>query len=145
MIYPITRTTFNKYLIIKLYLEEETSLSSIAISNKIAIRTLQRWVAQYKKDGLISELEEIIKDFIINDYYHTIHSTTGETPIVLWNKQQIIPQIPDSIDKLNLLLLTAKKFLIVQRDGILFAGFRYFHPNLIAYIGESIIIHFDLM
>ncbi len=51
--------------------------------------------------------------------------------------------MPDSIEKLNLLLLTAKKSRIVQRDGIRFAGFRYFHPNLIAYIGESIILHFD--
>lgn len=91
----------------------------------------------------VSELEKFIKDFIINDYHYTIHSTTGEAPIVLWNKQQIIPQMPDSIEKLNLLLLTAKKSRIVQRDGIRFAGFRYFHPNLIAYIGESIIIHFD--
>ncbi len=90
----------------------------------------------------LSELEELIKDFIINDYHHAIHSTTGEAPIALWNKHQIIPQMPDSIEKLNLLLLTAKKFRIVQRDGIRFAGFRYFHPNLIAYIGESIIIHF---
>lgn len=106
----------------------------------------QKLIELLKLDNKIynlSELEEIIKDFIINDYHHTIHSTTGETPIVLWNKQQIIPQMPDSIDKLNLLLLTAKKFRIVQRDGIRFAGFRYFHPNLIAYIGESIIIHFD--
>ena len=91
----------------------------------------------------LNELEELIKDFIINDYHHTIHSTTGEAPIVLWNKQQIIPQMPDSIEKLNLLLLTAKKSRIVQRDGIRFAGFRYFHPNLIAYVGERIIIHFD--
>ena len=91
----------------------------------------------------LNELEELIKDFIINDYHHTIHSTTGEAPIVLWNKQQIIPQMPDSIEKWNLLLLTAKKSRIVQRDGIRFAGFRYFHPNLIAYVGERIIIHFD--
>lgn len=91
----------------------------------------------------LSELEKIIKDFIINDYHRTIHSTTGEAPIVLWNKQQVIPQMPDSIEKLNLLLLTAKKSRIVQRDGIRFAGFRYFHPNLIAYVGGSVIIHFD--
>jgi putative transposase len=91
----------------------------------------------------LSELEELIKDFIINDYHHTIHSTTDEAPIVLWNMQQIIPQIPDSVEKLNLLLLTAKKSRIVQRDGIRFAGLRYFHPNLIAYVGECITIRFD--
>jgi len=91
----------------------------------------------------LGELEELIKDFIINDYHYVIHSTTGEAPMALWNKHQIIPQMPDSIEKLNLLLLTAKKSRIVQRDGIRFAGFRYFHPNLIVYVGESIIIHFD--
>lgn len=106
----------------------------------------QKLIEQLKMNNKayqLNELEELIKDFIINDYHHTIHSTIGEAPIVLWNKQQIIPQMPDSIEKLNLLLLTAKKFRIVQRDGIRFAGFRYFHPNLIAYVGERIIIHFD--
>lgn len=106
----------------------------------------QKLIEQLKmnnKTYQLSKLEELIKDFIINDYHHAIHSTTGEAPIALWNKHQIIPRMPDSIEKLNLLLLTAKKFRIVQKDGIRFAGFRYFHPNLIAYIGESIIIHFD--
>jgi putative transposase len=106
----------------------------------------QKLIEQLKMDSKtykLEELEELIKDFIINDYHNAIHSTTGEAPMALWNKHQIIPQMPDSIEKLNLLLLTAKKSRIVQRDGIRFAGFRYFHPNLIAYVGESIIIHFD--
>jgi putative transposase len=48
----MARTALTKYLIIKPYLEQEASLSSIALNSGIAIRTLQRWVAQYKKDGL---------------------------------------------------------------------------------------------
>ncbi|MDX2050058.1 MAG: Mu transposase C-terminal domain-containing protein [Rickettsiaceae bacterium] len=91
----------------------------------------------------LSELEEIIEDFVINDYQHSIHSTTGEAPIVLWNKHQIIPRMPDSIERLNLLLLTVKKFRTAQRDGIRFAGLRYFHPNLVAYVGECITVRFD--
>lgn len=41
----------------------------------------------------------------------------------------------NSIEKLNLLLLTAKKSCIIQKDEIRFVGFRYFYPNLIAYVG----------
>lgn len=85
----------------------------------------------------------MIKSFIINDYHHSIHGTTKETPLALWNKHQIIPQMPESLEKLNLLLLTAKKSTIVQRDGIRFSGLRYFHPNLVAYVGECITIRFD--
>jgi putative transposase len=89
------------------------------------------------------ELNDLIKEFIINSYHHTIHSTTKEKPLDLWQQNQTIPQMPESIEKLNLLLLTAKKSRIVQRDGIRFANYRYFHPNLVAYIGEAIIIRFD--
>lgn len=97
----------------------------------------------HNKTYQLNELEEIIKDFIINDYHHAIHSTTGEAPIALWNKCQIIPQMPDSIERLNLLLLTVKKSRTVRRDGICFSGLRYFHPNLVAYVGECITIRFD--
>jgi putative transposase len=51
--------------------------------------------------------------------------------------------MPESIEKLNLLLLSTKKSRTVQRDGIRFSGLRYFHPNLVAYVGESITIRFD--
>lgn len=91
----------------------------------------------------LNELNELIKNFIINDYHHSIHGTTNETPLLLWQKPQIIPQMPESLEKLNLLLLTTKKSRIVQRDGIRFANLRYFHPNLVAYIGECITIRFD--
>jgi putative transposase len=91
----------------------------------------------------LEELEELIKNFIINDYHNTIHGTTKETPVTLWNKNHIIPQMPESIDRLNLLLLTTRKSRIVQRDGIHFSNLRYFHPNLVAYVGEPITVRFD--
>jgi putative transposase len=51
--------------------------------------------------------------------------------------------MPESLEKLNLLLLTTKKSRIVQRDGIRLVNLRYFHLNLVAYIGESITIRYD--
>ncbi len=96
-----------------------------------------------KKDHSLEELERAIKKFIIEEYHHTIHSTTKATPTELWNKHQIIPRMPESIEKLNLLLLRPKKLRVVQRDGIHFCGLKYFHPNLAAYVGECIMIRYD--
>ncbi len=48
----MTKNVISKYLIIKPYLEQESSLSVISTNNGVAIRTLQRWIAQYKKEGL---------------------------------------------------------------------------------------------
>ena len=48
----MTKNALSKYLIIKPYLEQESSLSAISTDNGVAIRTLQRWIAQYKKEGL---------------------------------------------------------------------------------------------
>ena len=96
-----------------------------------------------KKTYRLPELEGLIKNFIANDYNHSIHTTTKEKPIDLWNKDKVIPQMPESIDKLNTLLLKPKKSRIVQRDGIRFSGLRYYHPNLCAYVGVIITIRFD--
>lgn len=48
----MTKNALSKYLIIKPYLEQESSLYTISTANGVAIRTLQRWVAQYKTKGL---------------------------------------------------------------------------------------------
>jgi putative transposase len=96
-----------------------------------------------KKIYELSELEGLIKEFVINDYNYSIHTTTKERPIDLWNKGKIIPNMPESIAQLNSLLLTPKKSRIVQRDGIRFSGLRYYHPNLCAYVGEIVTIKYD--
>ena len=48
----MTKNALSKYLIIKPYLEQESSLYAISNGNGVTIRTLQRWVAQYKTNGL---------------------------------------------------------------------------------------------
>jgi predicted DNA-binding WGR domain protein len=51
--------------------------------------------------------------------------------------------MPDSLDDLDLLLMTVAKARAVQRDGIHFQGLRYVDTTLAAYVGESVTIRFD--
>ncbi|GAA2030389.1 hypothetical protein GCM10009720_08120 [Yaniella flava] len=54
-----------------------------------------------------------------------------------------MPRLPESIDDLNLLLLTVAKPRIVHRDGIHFQGLRYVSPLLAAYVKEPVVIRCD--
>jgi len=51
--------------------------------------------------------------------------------------------MPDSLDDLDLLLLTVAKARTVRRDGIRFQGLRYIDPTLAAYVGEAVTIRYD--
>ena len=60
-----------------------------------------------------------------------------------WESFPIVPRLPDSIEQLDLLLLTVTKTRRVRRDGIRFSGFRYFDVSLTGYIGEDVTIRYD--
>jgi putative transposase len=47
--------------------------------------------------------------------------------------------MPDSLEQLDLLLLTVAK----PRNGLWFLGMRYADPTLAAYVGESVILRYD--
>ena len=51
--------------------------------------------------------------------------------------------MPDSLEQLDLLLLTVAKPRKVRRDGIRFLGQRYMDPTLAAYVGESVVLRYD--
>jgi putative transposase len=51
--------------------------------------------------------------------------------------------MPESLEQLDLLLLTVAKSRKVRPDGIHFQGFRYLELTLAAYVGESVIIRYD--
>jgi putative transposase len=51
--------------------------------------------------------------------------------------------MPDSLEQLDLLLLTVAKGRKVQQDGIHFQGLRYFDLTLAAYVGEDVLIRYD--
>ena len=51
--------------------------------------------------------------------------------------------MPESLEQLDLLLLTVIKPRKVRRDGIHFQGLRYMDPLLASYVNEDIVIRYD--
>lgn len=90
----------------------------------------------------LAELNSFIRSFII-EYNQREHPTIKATPKECWESSGFIPHMPDSIDQLDLLLLTLAKSRMVRRDGIHFQGLRYIDPILADYVGESVIIRYD--
>ncbi len=91
----------------------------------------------------IEELEVHLKNFILNIYHQEKHSITKEAPIERWNKKDFLPQVPESLEALDLLLLTIPKERKVQQDGIHFQGLKYLDTTLASYIGEHVMIRYD--
>lgn len=96
-----------------------------------------------KKLLTLSTLESCLKEFILNNYHKRKHSETGIAPQSRWESDGFLPQMPESLEQLDLLLLTVPKSRKVRQDGIRFQGFRYMDLTLAAYIGESVIIRYD--
>src|SRR5664279_2220102 len=71
------------------------------------------------------------------------HPETGQTPAARWAAGDWLPRMPDSLDALDLLLLTVATPRKVQRDGIHCHGLRYFSLTLAAYVGEPVTIRYD--
>jgi putative transposase len=51
--------------------------------------------------------------------------------------------MPDSLEQLDLLLLSVAKPRKIHPDGIRFQGLRYLDPVLAAYVGDTVIICYD--
>ena len=90
----------------------------------------------------LAELDALLRKFIIT-YNQTKHSQTGLAPQRRWEDQGFLPHLPESIEQLDLLLLTVRKPRKIMRDGIHFQGLRYMDTVLADYVGENIIIRYD--
>lgn len=55
----------------------------------------------------------------------------------------MVPSMPDSLERLDLLLLTVAKTRRVQQDGIRFQGHRYIDTTLASYVKEDVLIRYD--
>jgi len=91
----------------------------------------------------LPELDEALQVFILEQYHHESHSATGVAPLERWQEHGFLPQLPESLEKLDLLLLTVAKSRRVQQDGIRFQSLRYIDPLLAAYVGESVTVRYD--
>jgi putative transposase len=91
----------------------------------------------------LSELSEAFEKYLINEYLVTPHSATGASPQARWEEGGFLPNLPGSLECLDLLLLTVAKSRRVHPDGIHFSGMRYMDSNLAAYVGESVVVRYD--
>lgn len=90
----------------------------------------------------LEELGGLFEQFLAN-YHQRPHSETKIAPLSRWKNKGFIPQMPDSLEALDLLLLTVRKTRRIHRDGIKFQGLRYIDPLLASYIGEDVSIRYD--
>jgi putative transposase len=91
----------------------------------------------------LGDLDTPFRAFILDVYHARPHSETQIPPQQRWESGGFLPQMPDSLEQLDLLLLTVPKPRKVRRDGLWFLGMRYMDPTLAAYVGESVILRYD--
>jgi putative transposase len=91
----------------------------------------------------LAELEARLRAFFLDDYHQRIHGETKARPQARWEAGGFLPRLPDSLEQLDLLLLTIAKGRRIQQDGIRFQGFRYIDLTLAAYVGETVTIRYD--
>ena len=88
---------------------------------------------------MATELER----FLVDEYHNEPHTTTGFKPQERWTSGGFLPRMPESLEQLDLLLLTVPKTRRVHPDGIRFSGLRYIDPTLAAYVGEEVLLRYD--
>lgn len=91
----------------------------------------------------VMEFDRQLRSFLLDRYHQRIHSETNMAPQARWDAAAFLPQLPESLEQLDLLLLTVAKPRRVQQDGIRFQGFRYLDLTLAAYVGEQVTIRYD--
>jgi len=91
----------------------------------------------------LEQFTPLFEQFLLDNYHQRVHSTTGVPPMERWIGKGFLPQQPDSLELLDLLLLTVVRPRKVRRDGIHFQNFAYIEPTLAAYVGESVTIRYD--
>ena len=91
----------------------------------------------------LAHLDELLREFFLGVYHQRVHGETKVTPAQRWEKGAFLPRMPESLEQLDLLLLTVAKARKVRNDGIHFLGQRYVDPTLAAYVGESVTLRYD--
>lgn len=91
----------------------------------------------------LPELDARLHRFLVEDYHHRTHGETGQPPRARWEAGGFLPRLADSLEQLDLLLLTVATSRRVHQDGIRFQGFRYLDLTLAAYVGEAVVIRYD--
>ena len=90
----------------------------------------------------LTELDRRFSEFL-REYHVRPHGETKMPPQERWQQGGFVPRMADSLEQLDLLLLTVAKARKIQADGVRFQGMRYIDPTLAAYVGESVVLRYD--
>jgi putative transposase len=91
----------------------------------------------------LAALDAAVGRFVVHDYHARPHSETGQPPAHRWAAGGWLPRMPESLEQLDLLLLTVARPRIVHRDGIHLHGLRYLDLTLADFVGEPVTIRYD--
>lgn len=91
----------------------------------------------------LSNLEKRFHDWVVNEYMSRTHDGIDCSPNDRWRKSAFLPRLPESLEQLDLLLLTVARPRFIHPDGIRFQCLRYFSATLAPYVGESVVIRYD--
>ncbi len=91
----------------------------------------------------LSQFDEHFKTFLLDEYHQRPQKDLPLPPQARWEVGGFLPHMPESLEQLDLLLLTVPTARQVRRDGIHFQSYRYLDLTLAAYIGEEVVIRYD--
>jgi putative transposase len=115
--------------------------------NQLFLQDLPGYAPKGYKGGeaklTLPAFEQRFRTWLLEDYHRRVHSETNCPPQERWGASGFVPRLPDSLEQLDLLLLTVAKTRRVQQDGIHFQGHRYLDPLLADYVKEDVLIRYD--
>ena len=117
-------------------------------TNQLCLATLPGYAPRGTPDRAgqarlsLAELDAKIGAFIVG-YNQRVHSETSQPPQARWEAGGFLPRLPESLEQLDLLLLTVVKPRKIHPDGIHFQGLRYLDPVLASYVGEAVVVRYD--
>jgi putative transposase len=91
----------------------------------------------------LADFDAIFLEFLLSEYHGRPQRDLPSPPQARWEAEGFLPHMPESLEQLDLLLLTVAKARRVRRDGIHFQNLRYLDPVLAAYVGEDVVIRYD--
>lgn len=95
--------------------------------------------------GLLTlpRFEVLFREWLLETYLPRTHGETKQAPSDRWEAGTFVPRMPDTVERLDLLLLTEARTRKVGRDGIRFANNRYVDLTLGPFVGEDVVIRYD--
>lgn len=91
----------------------------------------------------LNAFEMHLRSWLLDQYHQETHRETGMVPVAHWAAGGFLPQLPERLEQLDLLLLTVPRTRRIQQDGIHVHGLRYLSTTLAAYVREEVIIRYD--